>query len=524
MTKKIFVTTLLILKLNSLLAQLPSIAWERCYGGTEADNCFASCEAHDGNYIIAGTCNSDNGDFTGPILGVTDIVLLKIDSSSGAIIWQRNLGGTDYDNCYSVVKTNDGGYILTGESKSPFIPGAHGISSYDMYVCKVDSLGNLQWHHCYGGSNDDGGAGVIQMPDSTFLVSGYTRSITGNVSFNHGNYDYWVIHVDTQGNLLWEKTYGGTLYDRIYCMTQSDSGHYLLGGASNSLDGDVTGNHGGTDYWIAEIDSAGNLIWENSFGGPGDDICFGICQSSGKIYCGGLVYSGGGDVTNFHGGFSDGWVAKLSMSGQLLSERAIGGSGSAYISSIHPINDNSFLISGEAASTDYDFSGITLYGGSDYLAGTIDSSLNIHWVNNYGGNSGEYSASAFNTSDNKIVLAGASNSSSGQVTGWHSNPNGLYDVWVVKLDSDIALSSNNLLGSDEVLVYPNPFRNDILIKGVGNNSHVFIYDIKCKTVFSKLYQEKGGFLKIATEQLPSGFYILKIVSDSSIYNFKILKQ
>lgn len=106
----------------------------------------------------------------------------------------------------------------------------------------------------------------------------------------------------------------------------------------------------------------------------------------------------------------------------------------------------------------------------------------------------------------------------------NSNPTGLLDIWVAKLDSDIALSTSNLSNSNEVLVYPNPFKNDIGIKGDGSNTNVFIYDINGRAVFSKFYHEKGCFLKITTEQLPSGFYILKIVSDSSIYNFKILKE
>lgn len=229
------------------LAQVPSIQWEECFGGSDGDNCWAMCQSQDGAYVIGGISRSNDSDLAGQNIGNFDVWLLKIDSADGSIIWQYNLGGTEYDNCNAIIQTLDGGYILTGETKSTSIPGSHGGLHYDAYVCKVDNLGNLQWHRSYGGTLDDGGYGIIQNSDSSYIIAGYTSSNNGDVSNQIGGYDYRVFKIDASGNIIWEKTFGGSQYDNAWSIVLTSSGQYVVSGASRSNDINVSGNHGDSD-------------------------------------------------------------------------------------------------------------------------------------------------------------------------------------------------------------------------------------------------------------------------------------
>ncbi len=520
--KRLILLVLFILKLLVMHAQIPGIAWERCYGGTEADNCFAICEAHDGNYIIASTASSEDGDLD-TNWGEADVWLVKVDSGDGSILWQQHHGGTDYDNCNAVITSLDGGYILTGETRSPFIPGSWGPTNYDMYVSKVDSAGNLQWHRCYGGSDDDGGLSIIQNADSTYMVAGYAESVDGDVTVQRGVYDYWVVKLDAGGNILWEKTYGGSTYDYATGIVHADSANYVVAGRASSNDSDVTGNHGGNDFWVIKIDSVGNLLWQHAFGGSQDDYCNSLAVLNNQYYCGGNIYSSDGDITGFHAGISDAWLIKIDSTGQLLNERAIGGSGGDHIYTVN-IKSNDILVTSTLGSTDGDLTGLFTYGGGDFLAIRLDTSLNIQWVNNYGGNENDVARSSFISSSNDIVLAGPTLSDTG-LTNYHYSPFTLVDIWVTRLDTALTMQAPESISMKEgTMVYPNPFHSEFTIY-LNDDRRSFSYEIT-NSIGQTLIKKNiaGNSCTVNFSSYPAALYFLKIISGNQTTNFKILKK
>src|ERR1700759_5528987 len=130
-----------------------------------------------------------------------------------SIQWETSLGGSDIDGASSVEPTFDGGYIIAAysSSKDGQVTGNHG--GLDYWIGKLDANGKLIWQKSFGGSNDDEPACILQTPDSGYIVAGYTYSNDGDVSGYHGDEDYWVIKLDQEGNLQWQKCYGGSNND-----------------------------------------------------------------------------------------------------------------------------------------------------------------------------------------------------------------------------------------------------------------------------------------------------------------------
>src|SRR5690606_36383484 len=169
-------------------------------------------------------------------------------------------------------------YILTGSSESNDgdVSGNHG--NFDCWIVRLDNIGNIQWQKSLGGSQEDSSGQIQQTFDGGYIMVGYSRSNNGDVSGNHGHYDYWVVKLDMSGNIQWQKSLGGSGVDMAHSIQQTIDGGYIVAGLSQSNDGDVTGNHGGADYWIVKLDDNGNIDWQKSFGGTGSDNAYSIRQ------------------------------------------------------------------------------------------------------------------------------------------------------------------------------------------------------------------------------------------------------
>ena len=176
-------------------------------------------------------------------------------SDLGNKVWQRCLGGSDFDIAYSIQQTTDGGYIFAGgtNSNNGDVSGYHGGDG-DIWVVKLDSAGNKLWQRCLGGSGIELWlSSVEQTSDGGYVVIGTTGSNDGNVSGNKGLWDVWVVKLNSTGSLVWQKCLGGTSVDYGFSIQQTFDGGYVLAGLTASNDGDVSGNHGGIDIWVAKL-------------------------------------------------------------------------------------------------------------------------------------------------------------------------------------------------------------------------------------------------------------------------------
>ena len=221
-------------------------------GGSGQEFAYSIDLSNDGGYIIAGSSQSNDGDVSGNH-GGGDYWVVKIDSL-GSLIWQKSLGGSGNEVANSIQQTTDGGYIVAGESGSNDgdVSGNHGVSS-DFWILKLDLNGNIIWEKSFGGFSTDKAYSIQQTQDGGFIAAGQAFSNDGDVTVNNGTFDYWITKINSDGNLIWQKSLGGSLGDYAQSINQSIDGGYIIVGYSTSDDIDVTDSYGNEDYWIVKL-------------------------------------------------------------------------------------------------------------------------------------------------------------------------------------------------------------------------------------------------------------------------------
>lgn len=242
--------------------------------------------------------------------------------STGAPGINRTYGGTNTEVANSVVQTSDGGYALAGYTSS------YGAGGQDMWLVKTDSAGNHLWNKTYGGTEYDGAYYLIQTSDGGYALGGYTGS------FGAGYRDMWLVKTDGGGNVLWNKTYGGTDYDEAYSLAQTSDGGYALAGFTYSL------GAGLSDMWLVKTDGAGNMQWGRTYGGTGYEEARSVIQTID----GG--YALGGFTGSFGAGSYDMWLVKTDGFGNMLWSRAFGGTGSDGIRSVVQTSNGGYALAG----------------------------------------------------------------------------------------------------------------------------------------------------------------------------------
>ncbi len=192
----------------------------------------------------------------------------------------------------------------------------------------------IEWQKTFGGLDAEIAKATIETADGGYLVAGTSGSDDGQVTGNHGQYDAWLVKINRSGKLVWQKSYGGYNFDFVSAITETSDGGYLLAGSTTSNDGDLRGNHGGGDVWVINIDNVGNILWQKVFGGTGDDQAFAIKRvPEGGYILAASTTSNNGQVSGYHGKL-DAWLVKLNNDGELLWQKTLGGPGDDYFKSI----------------------------------------------------------------------------------------------------------------------------------------------------------------------------------------------
>lgn len=486
--KFLFALLMLFITTTYLTAQ-PAIEWQKSLGGSFADEAYSIQQTADGGYIMVGLSNSNDGDVTGNH-GGDDYWVVKLNST-GAIDWQKTYGGTAADVARSIQQTTDGGYIVGGYSKSNDgdVSGNHGLNDY--WVLKLTSTGDITWQKSFGGTADDFAYAVKQTTEGGYIVAGYSKSTDGDVSVNHGESDYWVVKLTSTGSITWQKSYGGTDHDIPEAILQTIDGGYILAGYSKSDDGDVSGNHGNYDYWLLKITDAGVLDWQRSFGGTSFDYATAIEQTTDAGYIvAGISKSNDGDVTGNHGS-DDYWVLKLTDTGAITWQKSYGGDQLDYAYSVKQTVEGGYIVAGFSYSNNYDVSGN--HGLTDYWVLKITSTGVKSWQKSLGGTGEEYSFAMNLTADGGCIVTGYSFSNNGDVSGNH----GESDYWVVKLAPDNIgvneISEKELLS---VFPNPANNHINLKISNTLIGATYVIYDNSGKAVLSGTINSENTKLKL----------------------------
>jgi len=412
-------------------AQAPAIQWQKAMGGSAYDVAYDVAPARDGGYIMVGYTTSDDGDVSGG-KGSYDYWIVKVNSS-GTIQWQKTYGGSIDEYATSVQQTADGGYIVTGHTRSYDGDVTGYRNSYDYWVIKLNGNGDLQWQRALGGNSSDVSYAIQQAADGGYIVAGFSYSTDGDVTGNHGNSDYWVVKLSGTGAIQWQRTLGGSAEDRAFSIQQTTDGGYIVAGSSRSNDGDVTGNHGDMDFWVVKLSGSGALQWQKSLGGAGGETANAVRQTAdGGYIVAGYTESTGGDVTGNHGN-SDYWVVKLSNSGGVQWQKTYGGRGADVARSIQQTTDNGYIVAGYTNSDNGDITNPK--GNLDYWMVKINIGGTLQWQKSMGGHLTDDPIAVEPTADGGYIVAGMTESPGGDVTGSH----GWWEAWLVKLAPDPVL-------------------------------------------------------------------------------------
>ncbi len=379
----VLIALLLVPSLCAAQAQ-PTNVWQRTFGGNQFDSAQFIQQTHDGGYFVVGVTRSFG-------FGRDDFYVLKLDQS-GKKLWEKTYGGMYEDYPVSGQQTSDGGFIVVGMTSS------FGAGGWDAYIVKLDSNGNKVWEKTFGGKFDDGAVSIQQTSDAGYIVAGYTQS------FGAGGQDFYVLRLDSNGNVVWERTYGGNDSDRAYFIVQTQDG-YLLVGSTKSF------GSGGMDALVLKIDSNGNKLWEKTFGGTNDDLI-------GQLVCthdGGYVLVGW--TKSFGAGGSDVYIVKLDRDGSREWERTYGGVRDDQAWSVQQTNEGGYIVAGWTKS----------FGTSmDAYVLKLDANGNKVWEKTFGGNKDDLVYSVEQTKDGGYVFA-----------GWtQSFGAGQTDVYIIKTDAD----------------------------------------------------------------------------------------
>ena len=330
-------------------ANVPTIEWQKTIGDNDSTVINNVQQTTDGGYILAG--------YKKDVQNGLDYWVVKLNSNAD-VEWKKAYGGSSTDEAKSIQQTIDGGYIVAGSTTSNDGNVTNNNGYTDAWILKLSTNGDIEWQKTYGGSAGDALTNIKQTTDNGYIVVGYTGSDDGDIPNNKGYFDAWIIKITANGNLEWTKTFGGTNGDWINNTQQTTDGEYLIAGQTQSNNGDITNNHGNADLWVIKLQANGNLSWQKTYGGSSNDYANCIQKTNdGHYIIAGGTDSNNGDVIITHGS-SDAWVVKIDDLGNILQQTTVGTNGSESANSILQTHDNNFLIAGHSQNANSDIKNI----------------------------------------------------------------------------------------------------------------------------------------------------------------------
>jgi hypothetical protein len=446
-------------------------------------------------------------------------------------------GGNGYDVGYDVKQTLDNGYIITGSTSS------FGQGNTDVYLLKLDSMGQKKFEKSFGGYSNEIGKSIVQLSDSSFVMLGYTSS------FGIGGYDVFLVCADKNGNLLWQKTIGGSDWDFAYGFDITADGGFIIAGSTYSF------GYGNADGYVIKTDNVGNVIWSKTYGGNKDDEFKSVVTTNDGNYA--LT----GYTKSYNDSLGDVWIFKIGMNGDSLWSKYYGGNKADIGNSIMQDNSSNIFVSGGTKSQSTAGNSETFIATFDPLSGTlgynyIDPSTGEEYYNDvtqglngkiancgitknpvfgYDGIIDMYFSfyvyfnffskgttmfeefySISKTKDKGFVTVG-------KTTGFNA---ALEDIFLMKMDStgnygpSIVNLKETTISDDNFSIYPNPVIDELTI--LTKNTFDFkklsfkIFDINGKLIKQELIIDSKS--TIMTTDFSSGLYFIQLYNNFEMLN------
>ena len=383
---------------------IPQEEWNRTYGGSSDDVGTYGQQTKDGGYIITGYTSSYGADapfsWLIKVQHRGDLWLIKTDAE-GQKEWDRTYGGLGKDLGFFVQQTKDEGYIIVGGKKSFWI-----IGSYDLWIIKTDAKGNVLWDRTFGGSGEDLGFSVQQTNDDGYIIAGYT-------SFTNGK-KAWIIKIDSQGNKQLDMATGRADSEAASIGLTKDGGYIITGYTPSS-------GSGKEDVWLIKTNSKLHWDWLKTFGGPSRDLGLSVQETED----GGYIIAG--LTESFGAGKGDVWLIKTDPKGDREWDRTFGGSNFDSGASVQQTRDGGYIVTGYNTTTIDNVGSYSRLFNSDnigrvWLIKTDSEGIEL-WNETFGGTRNDWGNSVQETRDGGYIITGVTESYGA----------GKEDVWLIKV-------------------------------------------------------------------------------------------
>jgi len=528
MIKKIIILSILFGQFLS--AQ--DIQWQKKSGGQHADYLFDAIPTLDYGFLMVGGSLSDNTGDVKSNSGDFDYFISKINEK-GELEWTRMLGGDKTDILKSITNTYDGGYIIAGISDSgkSAEKSVQNIGQKDIWLLKIDINGGLEWQKSLGGFGNEDIADVLKTKDGGYLLAASSASedctsktqpntnpnLILKATSNRGNSDYWLVKLNMNGNLEWQKTFGGKYKDELKQVLELEDGSIIIGGSSNSPESHdkKIKNKGLNDWWVLKLNKNGELLWQKSFGDEGDDhLSVMIRAKDGNVLLGGNYRDKGKNGT------SDFVLIKTDVNGNMIWKNTYDNGANDFLTDVLQNEDGSLILSGYTEAKKTGFAKKMKLpslghrkGTEDFMLIKINAKGEEKWRKSVGTNKKEVLKKCIETRDGGYVLMGSSMPS--KVSGKNNA-----DFLIVKLkDKDKPLHEKLPLEA-----VPNPVQRytQVIIGRDYKQGILSVVDMSGKTLWQTKIDGKR-IVPVNLQNYPAGVYIININVDDLSNSVKVLK-
>lgn len=539
MKKFYFVAFLFLLSIKPAQSQITGLNWLRTIGGTGLDYLTSNVILRNGNFISVGYTESTNGISAGNH-GMSDCIV-TCTTPDGILIWKKLIGGSFNDGNLSVnVDTTTDGNIVVGiTSGSPDGDFSGVPGDWDISFVKFTPAGVKLWTKTYGGINREILGQLRATPDGGFIASASTTSsASGNVTgTNHGTAgtrDAWILKVDVNGAIQWQKIYGGSLNESAGIgesggtIAVCSDGGYLFAINTESSDGDLTGLlppgtvTGPDDVWLMKINSTGNIVWQKKLGGSNSDNGPRLYTTASNFY---LLFATSSFDRDLSGNIgSEIAIFKYTASGTLIWKKQHGSFSVCSAGGFTGLNGDLLTVVGSCYSSA--FGGIPLYnyGQSTMLVYRIDTlNGNIKWLKDLGGSQVDNAADVKITPDNELFIVGGSSSNDFDIPGNH----GYFDGVVFKLNAAnnikgftfLDLNNDNIFNAGDVK--PNNIRmqakkNNVVVSESLTAQGAFNIEVDTGTYHTKTALWNSGYYTSTPDSFACSFVAVNQICTNNI--------
>jgi hypothetical protein len=514
---------------NQSNAQQISIS--KCLGGNGDEIANVIQATSDGGYIIAGsTSSSSNGDITQSNHGGTDFWIAKLNAS-GNVQWEKNYGGSLDDIAYDIHEISNGEWIVAGSSCSADgdVDAHLGESTIsDIWIIRINNMGNILWKKSMGTTGTDWAVGVKYTGFNEVLILANTNEANNDAEENMGGNDYWLIKMNINGNVLWENVFGGSENDYAQNFLAAGNVAYLLGfsnsQSSSALDGEAllikVNTTNGDQEWSLDLGT-------NVDGGTGYTGKMGM-TAEGDVM---ITFNSSTRTDNANCNENGSFLVKtISSEGDIQNDHCYGGSGYDQAEAITAGSDNEFWLLGNTTSQDGDVPAHSEYNdsGDNTWLSRMDENGNIIWSASLGGSKDDKGNGMARQGDQFTAIVVNTQSSDGNISGFHNGEESSHDIWFAIIDEDLTTPIEEIDFNSVGRIFPNPANDMVYLnitKGTHSSINVLVSDPQGKVVYKNQMSEGNNPIDIS--ELPAGIYTVQLVDakDNFMYSVqKLVKQ